>query len=81
LAAITKNERFTFFDSQKGNKKQIEVVVNPFRVSLGQSAGWTQPGILVERFGFGRYAADDEHLILGCALRVTGCVLVMSPLS
>jgi len=59
-----------FFYPKKRDKKQIEVLIDPFEVGLSQSAGRANPGILIECLGFRRYAADDEHTC--CELRVPG---------
>ena len=62
ITAITHDEWITFFNSQERNKKETEVVIRPFKISLVQTANRAAPRVLVQYLRFGRYAGDEDHI-------------------
>jgi hypothetical protein len=61
FTTITHDEWMTFFNSQDRDKKETEVVIHPFKISLVQTAKRAPPGVLVQYLCFGRYAGDEDH--------------------
>ena len=61
FTTITHDEWMTFFNSQDREKKETEVVIHPFKISLVQTANRAPPGVLVQYLCFGRYAGDEDH--------------------
>jgi hypothetical protein len=53
-------ERFALFDSQQGNKKQADVVIDPLRDRLIQPAPGAAPGRTVQGPGLGLDARDEK---------------------
>jgi len=53
-------ERFALPDSQQGNKKQADVMIDPLRHRLIQSAPGAAPGRTVQGPGFGLDARDEK---------------------
>jgi len=61
FTAITHDERITFFNSQKRDKKETEVVIHPLKIGLVQTANRAAPRVLVQYLRFWRYAGDKDH--------------------
>ena len=59
--AIAHDERLALFDPDYRNEEKAEVVVYAPVIRLVQSARRTPAGILIQGFGFGRYAGDEYH--------------------
>lgn len=52
FASFTHDKRRAFFYTYDGNEKQAEVMIDPFKISPGQSAYRALSGILIQNFGF-----------------------------
>lgn len=61
FAAIAHYKRFAFFDSEKWNKKEAEVMIRALVIGPMQSANRTSAGILIKNFNFGRNTGDKDH--------------------
>ena len=54
-----------YFNSQERNKKETEVMIHPFKISLVQTTNRAAPWVLVQYLRFGRYAGDEDHKKFG----------------
>jgi hypothetical protein len=61
FTTITHDEWITFFKPQEWDKKETEIVIYPFKISLVQTAKRAPPRVLIQFLRFGRYACDEDH--------------------
>ena len=62
VAAFTHDERFTLFNPDYRDKKDLKIMIDALFIGLGQTALWTTPGILVYNFYFWEYADYKKHV-------------------
>jgi hypothetical protein len=53
-------ERLALLDSQQGNKKQADVVIDPLDTRLKQAASGASPGLTIQRSGPGLNTRDED---------------------
>ena len=68
LAAVAHNKGFALFNSEYGDKKQAEIVIDALRIGLIQSAHRAPARILVQNLFFRRNAGNQDHsgVLLSC---------------
>ncbi len=59
--ALTYAKRLALFDSEYGNEKKAEIVVDALRISLVRSTHRTPAWILVQNLFFGRNTGNEDH--------------------
>lgn len=50
FTSVTHDKRITLFDPENGDKKQIKIMIYPFKIGLVQPAHRTSSGILIKDF-------------------------------
>jgi hypothetical protein len=58
----------TFFDPQKRDKKQAEVMIDTLVMGRLQAAAGTNPRVFIKRFGFGLNAGNQKHMDVPCKI-------------
>ncbi len=61
MAPFTHHEGFTRFYPQHGDEKQVQIVINPHRISLIKSAVGAPFWILVDFFYFRANSANEKE--------------------
>jgi hypothetical protein len=60
VATLTNGERLAFFDPDKRDKKNVQVMVNPRLIGLLQTTDGTSLRVVINNFGFGGYAGNEK---------------------